>query len=924
MNEWERFMVFENEMIKLKNDMRLHPGTLIGNSLIDFYDDDFFTEVVIKADENLYRLVSGFYRNDINYVSIILGLVVVALKNYDGSFWPHVHDSFNKSYQSGYSEAYIDGKARTVIKKFFGNEATSDRQISSVIKNAIVPVNYLGNYFELMFDIYCKNFYKVLEDDDATLDDLSLVFKGISGVSYEDDNYRSEATNKSYILIKTARDIMKDKKHVTELLKMSLSVLKIIDSYYHSIECDLLDNKYFKAGFDSWISKHKDKTELKYNPHEKFNGEYIRAYTTPSLSLHNNDIYLAIPTRKVSLDYDYKKIRIVIYNGKEVLCELASHEIVIEQEIGVYLVKVPNQLKIKKPLGALRYEIVCGNEIVYNSTDKLFRDYIFFTSNGAEFKNNKNPQGSLWICFNNENNTSISVISKKDFYSVGSFDPNKNGYIYINGNPIVIGKMIVSGLIGEKYNSEFLFWEDDKIDVWKNVDRFMFETDIDRRRIAISINGIDKPLSSMNYTVIKNGDRSSYDIECTDLVLGINNIIAYDVFDKHTIDKCNHWFVIDPYLEYSVSEYEDGKHVLRFKNYEHPEGVSKILDSDYPQTLFPKVTINDGEEGYEYNYFMDLGFHYYKIGNGKYRKHSEDLWHKSISTNSVLYSMGFYYEKINVVSPENELLSEIPGKDELLGSSALIGSIVTFRNYPYVDLLFIRNGEEVETLRCYNKCMLDQKKTRIKYDPATGIFKANIHYHGLSSLMMIITSKSRTFSEQRVLIDENPKSFKLSGLPEFEPILIEIKENQTGISLKKKENVLYSKTHVFYNLDHLVGRTIRLSKMNYTQYTKNRVISSSINAKDTFVEILEKLNSNTYTCNIYNRTSGFAYYMQKINPVKILLISEVPYSESLIDVAFTTMEDDGLLIDRKRCTVLNADESMTANDIDTAVLDLAK
>ena len=56
-------------------------------------------------------------------------------------------------------------------------------------------------------------------------------------------------------------------------------------------------------------------------------------------------------------------------------------------ELGKYSIK--EDVLIEKPLGHIRYVLSCGDEIIYDSKDKLFRDYIFFNGSGTELNNNR-------------------------------------------------------------------------------------------------------------------------------------------------------------------------------------------------------------------------------------------------------------------------------------------------------------------------------------------------------------------------------------------------------------------------------------------------------------------------------------------------------------------------------------------------------
>ena len=206
----------------------LRSNRLIGNKLIKYYDDeDFFTFLNQRAEKILmYNLSSPYLTIEESY-DVIISLSFIALKYYNGNFWGDVERIYEKLYSMpGIRTQKIRNKIVEILKDFRGNDK---RYIEYPIKNAIVPYPFIDKYYDFMFDIYRLNFKESLPEN--LVDEIRYIFEAIHEKINEDsDELSIEVTNKTYKLIKSTQNIIKNEENLNELCELSANVLERIQA----------------------------------------------------------------------------------------------------------------------------------------------------------------------------------------------------------------------------------------------------------------------------------------------------------------------------------------------------------------------------------------------------------------------------------------------------------------------------------------------------------------------------------------------------------------------------------------------------------------------------------------------------------------------------------------------------------------------
>lgn len=164
----ELLQLISSSIIDSKTNLRIEylkkqirARNIIGIDLIELIDNEdmihkihYTTEIQLKRKMESY---SGFSGADDEI--IFLSLVLIALMEYDGSFYDKVETIYSDLYEH-YNEQRINGTIRSLIRKYEipMYQEENVRIINTVLLQSIVPQKFLSYFFEFIFDIYQKNF----------------------------------------------------------------------------------------------------------------------------------------------------------------------------------------------------------------------------------------------------------------------------------------------------------------------------------------------------------------------------------------------------------------------------------------------------------------------------------------------------------------------------------------------------------------------------------------------------------------------------------------------------------------------------------------------------------------------------------------------------------------------------------------------
>lgn len=857
---------------------------IIGNQLIELIDDNTIIEKIHKeAMEQMRILVNrncSVYAIDSEIV--FLSLTLIGLLNYDSNFWDYVRQEYEVLY-SRFSEQKIEGQIRNVINKY--KTDNDPRIISYVLKNAIVPKPFLPSFFEFIYDIYRLNFDFNIDPNSDLADEFLFVYDGIKkGLNYEDDDLNLKVTNKTYRLIKTTKELILDNNKINSLIDLSVTVLKIIDGYYWSTGNSDFENEYFKYGFENWKLKSEKSIQ------ESRTGENtLRSRWEPEFKINGNQIYLSIPNHKIKSYYDYENLKIEIYNDEEKVYENLRPD--VYDIIGGYRIEQKDDVLIEKPLGKIRYVLSCRDEIIYDSKDKLFRNYIFFNGSGTELKNNRDYEGITVLCAKEEQ-SNFQTIYKSDDYIISYKTVQIGDYVKIGNELFNFTTILNPGVVGvEKTGTVNIDGIDEKI--YEEIEGIVYESEKTVNNIAIIINGERHRLSEYeieekrrgiyyNYFVKLPCDNGNYDINIEELEN--NNYTSKKRFN-YALDK-EFNFSIEPS---NINEYLE---TIEFLGKKYTKSIC-YEDDDINTVTFDDENIS---------FTIPNGLQIYKVDSDRWSNINDlnnYIWINDITPNSNLRISGIEFTSVQIKDENANLLSTLYPSISKYYYDIAVGSLRSYDSHDYIYLDFYNGDRKIGLLKVYCKCKINENLTSFYFDKDDEKYHGMISYYGKGNIIARVSDEHGEIVFEKQV--DNNSEIEIGYLRSFENYKLEIIDKKTGFTLQAN-NVLYSKNLKYYSFDDFVGKYFPIFSVDYDQFIMKKYVNKTRLLYNTYLEITEQVDKTNFIGNVYVY-KGEKKYIDEVNPVEVEFASDPDANGQVL--TYITNEGEMLLNDFENHSILN-------------------
>ena len=876
-------------------------GKNIGPDLIDILNNEFaLSKIHNKAEIFLLAALESESNFCINPEIIFISLVLIAMLKYDGNYYDNVRSTYTKVYEK-YTEQKIEGFIRFLLNKYKKQDNSASRSwiINVALENAIVPQTFLSAFFEFIFDIYERNFEHDLPQD--LYEEFSFVFEALrNNMLSEGEDIKLDVTQKTYKLIVATKQLIARKEDLDAVIKLSIIIVKLIDKRFWDNEVKIF-NPYLKAGYEGW-EKHLKGSAHKRHLQRKIISEF-RSRWEPKFYMCDNVIYLNPPIHKVKAQYNYKNIAIIILNDDKEIYRNNTPDIRII--IGGYQINPP-KIIIDNPLGNLTYKLVAGNEIIYDSKDKLHRNYIVFNTDGQEIFNNRDFEGTVSICYRKDKANFNNTISK-EYYCIGYKIVRIGDILAIENDLFNFSSMLKPKIFGEFNNNCFICKTGTKnhIPSYKKVNGIVFEADNSSNKFEININSKTYKLSELKYKYFTKNTITRYivDLElvkCGIYIIEINQLI---LGKKKKILR--EQFAYDSTLEFKSEKLNNSTYRLQVRSNLLVEKID--IDTMISKFNFDIIRFIFNGEEYSYRLPFDTGF--YKLDEEEWNPTKEEIWIDDISNESTLKLYDSECDKL-ILYNENGVIIEnnIEVKNKGFYKEVYIHFLKSYKSSnKYVLLVFTVEGKMKHCIFCYNKCEIDEEATEITFsdDPKkliiTPIFrgKNKVFFEILNKEgEMIYISKTLTSGQTEIL--ENFNS--------FEKYKFNFYEKTKGLTLKKN-TLLFSTEKTFYVKKDFIGKVFKIDTAYYDLFYSNNHIEKKYYFNKLFVKVTNFFDSNIFRGEIFIKTISGEKKLDAINPVEIELCGEI--IDDTINV-YITNNGDGLLIYVENHKILNAMEHPTA------------
>lgn len=876
----------------------------IGTDLIDILDnEDSMNEIHKRAENQLIQAVSSYSGYSNNQEIIVVSLVLIAMLEYDGNYYGSVRNTYKNAYRE-FTEQKIEGQIRSVLSRFKKQNASGNRSriINVALENAIVPKVFLGNFFEFIFDIYKLNF-----DFDLPVDpyeDFRFVYEGLKeNMLSEGDDLSINVTHKTYKLTAATKQLIKKEDGLDAVIKLSIIIAKLIDKRFWNKDVRIF-NPYLKVGFETWEKQFSKDAKTRRERRQSSSEFYSR--WEPKFSLVNNSIYLVPPIHRIRSQYDYRKITVVIRNDKEEVYR--NNNCDIREIIGGYQVNC-EKVQLEKPLGKLSYILMAENDVIYDSKDKLYRNYIVFDSEGKEISNNTDYEGTAYFCYKGTETDIVNILSK-DFYCIG-YRLIREGDVLAVGNDVFnFSTMVKPGVFGLLQKNCFIKEtdRDTLLPVYREVHVIVFETNSLSNKFQIVINRKHKKISDLECKTTLRGNIRKYIVKLNIEKDGVYHIEVNQFIEGKKVNILKENFAYDSKLQYESLNVADKTCLTTVSSGMIPGKIEKEFTVDEYDTDL----ISFECEGVLYSYLLPLDLGIYKISDGIWCNPSTELWIDDIHLDSTMKILDSECDGLLVYTEKGMLAEDnIVLQDKGFYKQVSIGFLNSYKeSNSYVRLVFTVKGKAKHKIFCYNKCIIEKDNTEILFSDNPKRIMVTPVFHG----------KNRVFFELYNAAGEKIYSSKslCSGQTEFvedfnsfEEYTINFHEKKKILMLRKN-TLLYQVKKTFYARQDFIGKSLKIDTVYFNQNIRGNLVEKSYYFNKAYVRIADVIGNDVFEGNIFVKTMNGEWFLDGVNPVEIEICSD--FIDDTVDV-YITNSGDGLLMDFDKHGIMNSLEHPTAPDI---------
>ena len=814
---------------------KVRSNKLIGYDLLQIINNE---EVISKIHANAEQyLFDNYSRSSANVYThkedIIVSLIIIALLKYDGSFWEHVRNQYSKLYYLK-SEQKTDRMIRQILAEYITEDT---RYINFVIRQAIIPYNYLYDFITFAFDIYKGTLgYEIPEKLDYI---LANIYIDVSSM-YETDSEQLQTSVKTYKLIKTTKDIIDNVQWFGELIAYTNLVLRYIDLNYWKDNKDQLPySDYFSPVVDKWIENNRS---LFYEERDYKTRE--RSSWSASFSIDQTDIILHIANCIIRKENNPNNIVINVMNDGYTFATIRPK---VTEEIGGYLVH-GTDIRVRDLLGKLEYQIACGNKIIYSTNDKLHREYILFGENHSEVKNTSQYYGNLDIVTYRKNSSDLDVYYSDPEYDfviaqkyVEPFDS-----IRIGSEEIYFYAEEKTSLNADKVNNVRINSRHHTFDLYKSINYLSLITAEPPENLALQINR--ENYHWKDWLVKQSNNGYLYKINLSEFVnKGFNEINILNWKNDNQVVYSVRLFY-DPGFSVSFQPTPDRKirmnintNVVSVNSVESDMDADNVFDIAFDHPVFSSTL----------HMIVTPGIPVYRIDNKPWHLFDEYISAKSItSIYSRIYFDGIEPDSVKLLSKDPEriindvLIQNIGGKTFIT-----IEKILSVSNTVSIaSLAFYKDGIAKDTIDVFYRAVYDRNSLETDYDSETneGIIRFNVL--GNDQIHVTVFSEDQLFYRND---DEHiPAEIRIPNIDSFKKYSISItggKENLFEMNSSQQYEIL-SQVISFYNVAGIIKRsfTIHSCRLHYTKKDSDEGRDYMVHPHQSEIEVLRKLSSDKY------------------------------------------------------------------------------
>lgn len=879
----------------------------IGDWLIDYYNDNKLKEEIHrKADIELRSIVLGnksFLTLD---KALLVSLIIIAMENYDSKFYEYLQEYYVMTFSEDVSEQTIYNKVREAIRKVYSvNNHDNSRIINSILVDSFVPLKYLADFYDFIFDILNYNYDFVLDFDKESEDEITEELKVLFHHLFTEDNFTDnynisyESKVKTYKLITSTRLVLSNESYSDAIIPVVIHMMKILHADYYDLPIiELLQNDYYKYGYNQWIKNNENRIKVK-----------------------NNVINDGLNTVPRIIRFNYATRKAIILTKRHFINEESNKELVLELINNGNVVYTTSNLVVKNVLGGVRidpyvieteffigelsYRITCNNAEIYNSGNIISRDVLVFKSDGELLKRNNEYRGNIFVATDR-------TLNNEEF----RHEKIPNGNLYLGykeedtqldfgTSQLIFQDVKNDQLIGEKVENVISFVGNKEIDLYRSLKRIILASyQLDSKELILRVNNhelINIPIDKVQES---NDGVNRYTIV---------NLDFFDLIDGH------HRLEILDANEQLITKFEfllDWKCIYQEK-FNAEEGMKITLQSSFFNKIEKSISINCLKENRieklehnfkyglnVYKYKTNFSFPYYEMNDELYN-HRKYIWLDDINKQVVLHSTDTNSYSFLVgrhVSTQNY----VDGRNPIVITKSQLNDLFNKNGVDYLEIILTSTKRPPTSIKVLQRNILENNMFNIYKEGKQYIMEVN--YDGKNPVNILLKKDGNILFDSSI---SKQSSFKMSLIQDTK-YEVTISEGSDSFFSEIPYKVLHHTNFIDYSLKGICRNNFLIVGGYENAYSRISDIT------DSYITNVRQLDNHLIGDLVVKRRMGYQY-MDMMNPVKIELLDSMLVvnndEKSTFAAHIVDRDDDGIIFDPKHGSIHNSEvKSLPAVD----------
>lgn len=833
-------------------------------SLLKYIDNDKFeSELISFTRKGFSELIWRSFPSNESKQLVMLGLTFIALKYYDGALWPHVYERFSDIYQD---QKLLESKVRDGVLSLLTTKYNCERKHYQIpVMNAIVPFKYASNYIEFANDIYVKNMDCNISEYNIE-EEIGNVFNAIgSSLTDSDDsfNYRFEDNNsKTYKLIKATKNIIRSGFKCKELILLTKDIIKKLDNFYKGKS--IKTNYYIDEAFNKWIQEIQPNQTTRSKAKINFVKSKFPYYTFLN---SNCNVYLHTPTKRLFGNYDLKKFSIMILENENVIYQ--SDNLKINSLLGGIEI-VQCNYKIDKPLNKIRCKIYYDKEVIYDSKDFLYRDFLLFDDN-KELKNNKAYNGLVYFVYKQSCDMKLNKLKDCNFYKTSYVTVSENDeYILDNKYIILFSNYIKPGIIGERVVGLDLIEQNILIPIYKNIDKIcLTSNNVNRYANRIKINGKFIDANEL-LEIIEQPNVIAYilNIQKLNLIPYLYTIELFDIQQDKSV--CKYSFLYDTEIEIQQILQNNFTVFMQYNgSFELIDKANrKYTNFSLPINNMDKKKVYLNIDDFLYKCKFSLTIPYFKIDDSSVYTFSHHITAEDFTFQSRLFFYNLNCDK--VLFKADKTINELTIKTFETQHYIELAELLNFKNIKLIELSFMYENVEKYYLRIYHDVVFDSNESYFIVDAKNQEveFKTVLYGKKVSDEIFIQLVNRYGIIEKKELYDlNNINVFSLGNkIQKIHYCIYKKVKIYSGFKSIESQEILDEGDFAYYPFADLINKYLVIDKVLLQNCEDD---SEMLDTQNLNLKLVKRFDENYFLGFLYKNINNKIESFDKIEEVLI-------------------------------------------------------